>query len=200
VFPVRKGDGATGKRHRNKRHGRAVFRLNSIFARGSMKTVNFVSRAFASCLVLGAASAAEAAESPFNPDNLNPEQLIHVTEVCRTVLGLSADERQQGGDRTGDDRLDFRTSHYQGCILSLSDSVRAVGEARTLGQVVTSGNSTGAALPAAGGRFAFASPREVARREKLACGSLSADLSGDEIDNCARALSQTFYVIDHAIE
>jgi len=142
------------------------------------------------CIALGAASGAYAATSPFNPDNLNPAQLTRVAEVCKTVLGLSPDERLQGGNRTGDDRLDYWTSHYQGCILSLSDSLRTMGEGRTQGP----------ALPVAGRQFMFASPHEVARRERLACSSLGVDLPADEVNSCVNGLSETFFAIDHPIE
>ncbi len=123
-----------------------------------MKTVIF-------CIALGTASAAYAGTSPFNPDNLEPPQLTHVTEVCQTVLGLSPNERLQGGDRTGDDRLDYWASHYQGCILSLSDSLRTLGDAPTQRP----------ALPPARGRFMSASPHEVTRRVRRVtiCANLS---------------------------
>jgi hypothetical protein len=162
-----------------------------------MKAVNFVYRTVASCLALGAVSVASAAATPFNPDNLNATQLTHVADVCQTVLGLSPKERLQGGNRIGDDRLDYWTNHYQGCILSLSDSLRTIAAARTLGQLA---GTAGTALPAGGGRFMFASPREVARREELACSLLGIDLSGAEINNCVHGLSQTFYMVDHTIE
>ena len=142
------------------------------------------------CIAVGAASGAYAGTSPFNPDNLNPAQLTRVTEVCQTVLGLSPDERLQGGNRPGDGRLDFWTSHYQGCILSLSDSLRTIGDGLTQGQ----------ALPVAGGRFMFASPHEVVRRERLACSSLGVELPADAIDSCVHGLSQTFFAIDHPID
>lgn len=124
-------------------------------------------------------------------------QLTRVADVCQTVLGLSPNEGLQGGNRSGDDRLDYWTNHYQGCILSLSDSLRTIAEARTPGKAP---GTSGAALPAGGGQFMFASPREVARREELACSLLGIDLSGAEINSCVRGLSQTFYMVDHTIE
>jgi hypothetical protein len=155
-----------------------------------MKIMIFGCRAFVSCVALGAASVACAGTSLFNPDNLDSAQLTHVAEVCQTVLGLSPTERLQGGNRIGDDRLDYWTSHYRGCILSLSDSLGTIGAAR----------APNPALTLSGGQFMFASPREVSRREELACSSLAVDLSGEEISRCMHGLEQTFFSVDHPIE
>jgi hypothetical protein len=142
------------------------------------------------CISLGTASAAYAGTLPFNPDHLDLAQLTTVTQVCQTVLGLTPDERLQGGNRSGDDRLDFWTSHYQGCIIGLSDSLRMIGDAGT----------QGAPLPLAGGRFMSASPHEIMRRERLACSSLGVNVPAEEINRCVNGLSEIFFAIDHPIE
>lgn len=67
-----------------------------------------------------------AAEVPYNPDNLGAEQLGRVTQICQKVLGLSPNEPLEGGYWMGNDRLDYYTNHYRGCITSLSDSLRSV--------------------------------------------------------------------------
>ncbi len=45
------------------------------------------------------------------------------TDICRNVMGLSPAERLSGGNWLGNSRLDYRTSYYRGCVLSLSDSL-----------------------------------------------------------------------------
>jgi hypothetical protein len=90
-----------------------------------MKAATFVNQVLASCIVLGAGMSAQAGIAPFNPDNLSPTQLARVAQVCETVLGLNPNEPLEGGNRTGSDRLDYWTSHYRGCIVSLSDSLRS---------------------------------------------------------------------------
>src|SRR5690349_15313622 len=71
-----------------------------------------------------AAVTACAAEAPYNPDNLPPEQLARVAGICQRVMGLSPDEALEGGYWMGNDRLDYYTNHYRGCIVSLSDSLQ----------------------------------------------------------------------------
>jgi hypothetical protein len=73
-----------------------------------------------------AAVSACAVETPFNPDNLAADQLARVSGICQTVMGLSPDEPLDGGYWMNNDRLDYYTSHYRGCIVSLSDSLRNV--------------------------------------------------------------------------
>ena len=61
-----------------------------------------------------------AAELPYNPDSLGAEQLGRVTQICQKVMGLSPNEPLEGGYWLGNDRLDYYTNHYRGCITSLS--------------------------------------------------------------------------------
>jgi hypothetical protein len=159
-----------------------------------MKAATFVCQALASCIVLGAGVTAQAGMSPFNPDNLSPTRLARVSQVCETVLGLSRNEPLEGGNRTGSGRLDYWTSHYRGCIVSLSDSLQSMDDARLPAPTV------GDVLPAARGAFTYASPHETARREELACGSLGVALSRNEFNSCVSGLSQTFYSVDHPID
>jgi hypothetical protein len=67
-----------------------------------------------------------AAERPYNPDNLGPAQLSRVAGICQTVMGLSPNEPLESGNWMGNDRLDYDTNHYRGCIVSLSDSLQYV--------------------------------------------------------------------------
>jgi hypothetical protein len=73
-------------------------------------------------------SACAAATTAFNPDGLQQAQLSQVAQVCQSVMGLSPAERLVGGEWLGDSRLDYWTSRYRGCVTSLSDSVRNVGD------------------------------------------------------------------------
>jgi hypothetical protein len=69
-------------------------------------------------------SACAAATPAFNPDGLQEAQLSRVADVCQNVMGLSPAERLVGGEWLGDSRLDYWTSRYRGCVISLSDSVQ----------------------------------------------------------------------------
>jgi hypothetical protein len=73
-------------------------------------------------------SACAAATPAFNPDGLQDAQLSRVALVCQSVMGLSPSERLIGGNWLGDSRLDYWTSHYRGCVTSLSDSVHSVSD------------------------------------------------------------------------
>ena len=86
--------------------------------------------ALASCGMVGASITGCVAAQPYNPDNLGEPQFTRVGDICQTVMGLSPQERLSGGDWRGDTRLDYLTSHYRGCVLSLSDSVQSVGDAQ----------------------------------------------------------------------
>jgi len=77
-----------------------------------------------------AAVSACAVETPFNPDNLAADQLARVSGICQTVMGLSPDEPLDGGYWMNNGRLDYYTSHYRGCIVSLSDSLQNVMDAQ----------------------------------------------------------------------
>jgi hypothetical protein len=93
------------------------------------------SRAFAPLLAAASSaiailgiSACAAATPLFNPDGLADAQLARVAAVCQNVMGLSPSERLIGGEWLGDARLDYMTSRYRGCVTSLSDTVRSVGD------------------------------------------------------------------------
>jgi hypothetical protein len=88
----------------------------------------------ASAIATLSVSACAAATPLFNPDGLQGGQLSRVEQVCQSVMGLSPTERLSGGDWLGDQRLDFWTSHYRGCVTSLSDSVQNVSGDQTTQQ------------------------------------------------------------------
>src|SRR5579871_4326352 len=84
----------------------------------------------ASSVMAGASMVSCAAPSAYNPDNLGSTSLTRVEGVCQNVLGLSPTERPTGGNWLGNDRLDYWTSHYRGCVLSLSDSLGGADHVR----------------------------------------------------------------------
>lgn len=91
-----------------------------------MNTRKSLSITLTACVMAGASIIGCAATAPYNPDNLGAGDFARVADVCRSVMGLSPTERPTGGNWLGNDRLDYWTSHYNGCILSLSDSLRTV--------------------------------------------------------------------------
>jgi hypothetical protein len=90
----------------------------------------------AACTAILASNAACATTpSVFNPDGLADAQLTRVTDICQTVLGLSPKERLTGGEwSAAGDRLDYWTSHYLGCVTSLSDSVTRISDSQANSQ------------------------------------------------------------------
>ncbi|HEY0339403.1 MAG TPA: hypothetical protein VGC34_01235 [Steroidobacteraceae bacterium] len=82
----------------------------------------------AACALTGASLVACATQPPYNPDRLGEAQYARVTGICENVMGLSPRERPSGGNWLGNDRLDYWTSHYRGCIVSLSDSLQGVND------------------------------------------------------------------------
>ena len=71
----------------------------------------------------GVSVCACAATTAYNPDALGAAQLARVEDVCQNIMGLSSSEPLTSGYWIGGERLDFWTSHYRGCVLSLSDSL-----------------------------------------------------------------------------
>jgi hypothetical protein len=78
------------------------------------------------CLAAGAGIAACAADTPHNPDALADPQISAVQQICQSVLGLSPAEGSNGATLIPANRhLAAGTTHYQGCVASLSDSLQA---------------------------------------------------------------------------
>jgi hypothetical protein len=86
------------------------------------------------CIVIVTGTAACASTSGhFNPDHLGDVRLARVEGICQTVMGLSPTERLTSGDWRGDDnKLSYSTSHYRGCVKSLSDSLLGKLDARAI--------------------------------------------------------------------
>jgi hypothetical protein len=79
------------------------------------------------CVMLGSSvvGCATTQTQPYNPDSLDAARFGRVAAVCQNVMGLSPAEPLSGGYWMGNDRLDYWTSNYRGCIVSLSDSIRS---------------------------------------------------------------------------
>lgn len=84
----------------------------------------------ASCVMLGASLTACASVPAYNPDHLQAAQFERVSDICQNVMGLSPKEPLVGGDWMGEPRIDYDTSHYRVCVLSLSDSLQAAADAK----------------------------------------------------------------------
>jgi hypothetical protein len=153
------------------------------------------------CCAFASSISSCAAQQTYNPDNLDGEQLARVAGICQNVIGLSPTESLVGGYWTNNDRLEYSTSKYRGCIISLSDSLRGAMDERATIQ------SDGLAMvtlvregePRARESYTYSSPREVARRQEMACAALGLELSRPAFNGCVQGLSNTFYAIDHPI-
>ena len=84
--------------------------------------------AAASFGMLGSSLAACASVPTYNPDHLQAAQFARVSDICQTVMGLNPKEPLIGGDWMGEPRIDYATSHYRVCVLSLSDSLLAAAD------------------------------------------------------------------------
>lgn len=80
----------------------------------------------AACILTGLGMGGCAAGAPYNPDGLDNGGIARVTDICQNVLGLSPSEPVVAGPWTGigAQELDSFSNHYQGCVSSLSDTLR----------------------------------------------------------------------------
>jgi hypothetical protein len=83
-----------------------------------------------SCALAGASMAGCATPSASEAH----EPATAVAGICQNVLGLSPTERLTGGNWTGTDKLDYWTSHYRGCLASLSDSLQGARDTAVVQQ------------------------------------------------------------------
>jgi hypothetical protein len=81
------------------------------------------------------AAAGCASAAPYNPESLRADQLARVETICQSVMGLSPSEPYSPvwGSATNPG-LTGGENHYQGCIASLSASLRTVDSAKTAWQ------------------------------------------------------------------
>ena len=107
---------------------------------GALKRILLTAATFA---IASSAGAVRAAERPYNPDHLGPDQLARVSGICARVIGLSASEPLSSGYWLGNSRLDFDTNHYRGCIVSLSDSLQSALDVEISRQAVDNCHAKG---------------------------------------------------------
>ncbi len=89
-----------------------------------LRTAVYLRRACAVASVLTSISTIGcAATTPYNPDNLDTDRYARVSTICQNVMGLTPHDRTKSGVWM-DPRLDYDTSYYRGCIVSLSDSLQ----------------------------------------------------------------------------
>ncbi len=82
------------------------------------------------CMTVGACVSA----APYNPGRLGSDQLARVGGICQNVIGLSPTEPLVWGIHTGVADLDTWTSHYRGCVFSLSSSLSRLDSQRVARQ------------------------------------------------------------------
>jgi hypothetical protein len=102
-----------------------VFTTNALMERKMSSHKTLLSMA-ATCAMACASIVACATYSNYNPDHLSEAQYTKVAGICQNVIGLSPSEPRTGGYWRGNDELGHFTSHYRGCIVSLSDSLQLV--------------------------------------------------------------------------
>ena len=188
-----------------------------------------------SCAMAGASMVGCATPPAYDAQTQGSAAVARVAGICQNVMGLSPTERLTGGNWLGNDKLDYWTSHYRGCIVSLSDSLQNVRDTEvvrqaeqqcrakgllsgspelalcvlqtanehpepTQSQSAAAGQTPVSEKFAAAGSYYFASPRETARREQVACAALGLSPADAEFKSCVQQLSATFYSIDHPID
>jgi hypothetical protein len=189
-----------------------------------------------SCAIGGASMVGCAMPPAYDARTRGPAPVTRVAEICQNVMGLSPTERLTGGNWLGNDKLDYWTSHYQGCIVSLSDSLQTARDtgvvqraetqcrakgliagspdlalcvlqtANELSEAADSQQPAASQTPAVGhelttpGSYYFASARETARREQVACAALGLSPAVAEFKGCVQDLRATLYAIDHPID
>jgi hypothetical protein len=93
---------------------------------GKMSSSKGLLNMAATCAMACASLVACATHRNYNPDHLSEAQYTKVAGICQNVMGLSPSEPRTGGYWRGNDELGHFTSHYRGCIVSLSDSLQLV--------------------------------------------------------------------------
>jgi hypothetical protein len=80
----------------------------------------------APCVVTCMSMVACASAAPFHPDPSGAGRSDRVAAICRNVMGLEPSEPLVWGIHTGVPDLDTWTSHYRGCVFSLSSSLARI--------------------------------------------------------------------------
>jgi len=153
-----------------------------------MSSKHSVLAALACCAAVMTACAAEA---PYNPDNLGSDQLVRVSSICEKVMGLSPKEALDGGNWMGNDRLDYYTSHYRGCIVSLSDSLQNVADLQLTQQADADCRAKG--LPAGSPDLALCVLNSVNRGARPATGQSTTTATAVPVSQNLPAASGSFF-------
>ena len=96
---------------------------------GKVVMLSVVSCAIGAASVVGcAAPAIEAAQTQGTAAS------VRIAEICQNVMGLSPTERLTGGQWLGNEKLDYWTSHYRGCLVSLADSLQSARDTQVVHQ------------------------------------------------------------------
>ena len=99
-------------------------------SRRAMRSLATLLSASVSIVAAGCASAA-----PYNPENLRPGQLTRIESICQSVMGLSPTEPYSPVAPTATNPgITGGENHYQGCIASLSASLRTMDSGQTAWQ------------------------------------------------------------------
>jgi hypothetical protein len=108
--------------------------LTRLFARSRRYNKRARLRGAAPSMILasaGLALAGCASAGTFNPDNLRLSQIGRVVDICQSVVGYhSYDPPSSVWGAATDPRLEPGENDYQGCVASLSDSMKQVDDAR----------------------------------------------------------------------
>jgi hypothetical protein len=142
--------------------------------------------------IAAAACASAAPHASYNPVRLGGDQLTQVEQICQNVMGLDPAEPLIWGMHTGVMHLDTWTSHYRGCVLSLSATADSLGGVDPPPTITVQ-------APAPSRSFYSASNREIASRELLACAQLGLQPHSAAHDACVRQLKRTFFAIDNPV-
>jgi hypothetical protein len=87
-----------------------------------------------SCVMAGASMVGCATPPAHDAQIQGSAVVARVAGICQNVMGLSPTERPRGGNWLGNDKLDYWTSHYRGCVVSLSDSLQNVRDTEVVQQ------------------------------------------------------------------
>jgi hypothetical protein len=153
----------------------------------------------------GSLTATYAGEPRYNPDHLSDPQIMAVEQICQSALGLSAAEGSRGEIPLPiNPHLVPGTTHYQGCVASLSDSLQqaiAGGGNTTLATIQAAASRAGVAgQPRAIHPFFYARARDVRRREDAACTAIGLEPESAAFTSCVLGLQRTFFAIDNPID
>ena len=168
----------------------------------------FVASTLAFALVGVCASAAAA----YNPDNLPPDQVASVNDLCRSVMGLSPSSSNYGAcvdslmrsARRVDRGLALETARAS-CLkqgLQSDSPDLAVCELRSAQTQPVRAMADRSAVIAAdnpGGAksYAYTSPANVFRREQLSCAHLGLDPAGRPFGVCVADLQAALFAADN---